>query len=183
MVRNCAGVMRSAALYMRVRQLQKSSPPTAPLAQVSVSPAMARWKAWLWALTTPGSTAAPSTRACGHCSTGVWGATVHQWPLASACSSTPGCQRPCTQACGAQKLGTALEGEEVSGIQLLGGVQRGVQKGVQQRLHGGGALFVVGKGRALLHIEALAHFQLHGVDAVRGVAIVAGDVAALEAAI
>lgn len=51
----------------------------------------------------------------------------------------------------------------------------------QMRLHAHCALWQVSKGHGLLHVAALGHLQLHGVDVVRGLAVVAGDVAVLEA--
>jgi hypothetical protein len=46
MASTSSGVSRSRKRYIRSRQVQKLSRPSAP--RRSVSPAMARWKAWLW---------------------------------------------------------------------------------------------------------------------------------------
>jgi hypothetical protein len=56
MANRSSGERRSAAAYIASRQDQKS--PAAP-ARRSVRPRMARWKAWLWALTRPGRIAQP----------------------------------------------------------------------------------------------------------------------------
>ncbi len=99
MASSCRGVMRLAALYMRSRQLQKSS---CSLALRSASPAMARWKAWLWPLTRPGKTG-PARRSAPRWScAGAPGTNCVQRPSAPTDMSTSCAQAPLTQAAGAR---------------------------------------------------------------------------------
>ncbi len=92
--------MRRAALYMRSRQLQKSSA-TGPAR--SVRPTITRWKAWLCALTRPGTTAPPSRVAPRWASAGALACTDCHRPSGATVSSTSCAQAPFTQAMGATK--------------------------------------------------------------------------------
>ncbi len=53
MASTCSGVRRCKKVNINLRQVQKLSRGSGPRA--SVSPAMARWKAWEWALTGAGN--------------------------------------------------------------------------------------------------------------------------------
>lgn len=59
--------------------------------------------------------------------------------------------------------------------------QHGFEQFAQHTLGLVRKLFAIGERLALLHIGALRQLQLHGVDAVAWLAVMTGDVAALEA--
>src|SRR3569832_1004497 len=165
--------MRSAARYMRSRQLQKSS--SLPSLR-SVSPAIARWKAWLCALTRPGSTGPSSFVADCRSAALASGSILVQRPPASASSSTSRAQAPRTHASGAKNRRSTR-------IQRLAGDERRKLHFAHDRLDRSGELLVVVERQAFSHVKVLAHLELHRVHVLRGPPVVARDVAALEATV
>src|SRR5687767_5970824 len=141
--------MLSATRYMRSRHDQKSS---LACSRLSARPANARWKAWLWASTSPGSTGPVSTvvPAGGTATPGV---TSAQQPCASTRSSTASCQPPATQARGAH---SALWD---SGIGPPG--KQRVHQFAQHGLDGARAHRVEREGRLLAHVATPAFLELH----------------------
>ena len=64
MASTCSGLRRPTKPYISLRQVQKlSSPAPSSVPVCSVSPAMARWKAWLWRLGMPGMTGPAARKA------------------------------------------------------------------------------------------------------------------------
>src|SRR3546814_2016799 len=61
--------------------------------------------------------------------------------------------------------------------------QQGVDEAGEHRADAGGEVVAEAEGWVLVHVGALGELELHGVDAVRGTPMAAGDVAALEAAV
>src|SRR3546814_13249612 len=61
--------------------------------------------------------------------------------------------------------------------------QHGVDEAGEHRADAGGEVVAEAEGWVLVHVGALGELELHGVDAVRGTPMAAGDVAALEAAV
>src|SRR4029450_7868640 len=66
---------------------------------------------------------------------------------------------------------------------LLCPVQHGRDDGAQVRAHAVSQVLAEGEGRVLVHVGDLRQLELHGLYALGRAAVVAGDVAALEATV
>jgi hypothetical protein len=99
---------------MTCRQVQKlSSPPDPPCAACSVSPAMARWKAWECRLGMPGSTG-PAARAAA-CRPAAFGVTAVSLPSGPISNNTSAAQPSGSNADSAKSVFTAMSQEAVDG--------------------------------------------------------------------
>jgi hypothetical protein len=162
--------MRSATPYMRSRQRPEV---VSCASRRSARPAKARWKAWLCASTSGGSTGPSSTvRGLRPRLSGRDGRC--QCPSGVRLSSTPGCQRPSTQACGAHQRGST------SGLQSTSASTMARSTAAEPLAR---ATVPRANGGCFVHVGAPAHLELQGVHAPAGRAVVARDVAALEAAV